>query len=243
MTKRMRMFAGPNGSGKSSVKADVASGMLGYYLNPDDIEKAVQQTGYYDVRDLKLPMQQSEIILFFEQHPLLKRIDDPDFIHEIRFVEKGFIDFANVSIDFNSYLSAILTDFLRQKLIGAGRSFTFETVMSSADKVRTLQQAQDAGFRNYLYYVATEDPLINISRIRHRVRMGGHAVPDDKVVDRYYRSLDLLLDAIRLTNRAYIFDNSGETKIWIAEITAGRDIELKTDLIPQWFSRAVLNKL
>lgn len=162
-------------------------------------------------------------------------------MQSIRFVQSEFIGFADVG--FNSYLSAILTDFLRKKLIESGHSFTFETVMSSADKVQTLQNARNADFRNYLYYVATEDPLINISRIRHRVRMGGHNVPDKKVSERYYRSLDLLLDAVRLTNRAYIFDNSGETKVWIAEITDGTDIELKTDLIPQWFTRAVLDKI
>ncbi|GAA4405953.1 zeta toxin family protein [Nibrella viscosa] len=241
MIKRMRMFAGPNGSGKSTVKSVIEASMLGYYLNPDDIEKAVKRDGYYDVSGLNLPMSEPEIIDFFENHPLINRSEEADFVPAIRFVQEEFIDFANVG--FNSYLSAILTDFLRQKLIEAGRSFTFETVMSSADKVQTLQKARDAGFRNYLYYVATEDPLINISRIRHRVRMGGHNVPDNKVVERYYRSLNLLLDAVRLTNRAYIFDNSGETKVWIAEITDGTDIELKTDLIPHWFTRAVLDKL
>lgn len=115
--------------------------------------------------------------------------------------------------------------------------------MSSADKVQTLKKARAAGFRNYLYYVATEDPLINLSRIRHRVRTGGHNVPDDKVIERYARSLSLLLDAVRLTSRAYIFDNSGETNLWIAEITDGTDIELKTDFVPQWFTRAILDKL
>jgi hypothetical protein len=163
MIKRMRMFAGPNGSGKSTVKSVIDPGMLGYYLNPDDIEKSVNRDDYYDVRGLNLPLSESEIIYFFENHPLLSRAD---FVQSIRFVQKEFIDFANVG--FNSYLSAILTDFLRQKFIEVGRSFTFETVMSSADKVQTLQKARDAGFRNYLYYVATEDPLINISRIRHR---------------------------------------------------------------------------
>jgi hypothetical protein len=41
----------------------------------------------------------------------------------------------------------------------------------------------------------------------------------------------------------YIFDNSGETKVWIAEITDGTYIELKTDLVPQWFTRFMLDKL
>jgi hypothetical protein len=44
---------------------------------------------------------------------------------------------------------------------------------------------------------------------------------------------------------AYIFDNSGEgtDRTWLAEITDGRELELKTDRVPSWFKRAVLDKI
>jgi predicted ABC-type ATPase len=109
-----------------------------------------------------------------------------------------------------------------------------------------LAQAQAAGYRTYLYFVATDDPAINISRVRNRVKLGGHAVPEGLIVKRYYKSLGLLMEAIRCTNRAYIFDNSGDnadrSHTWLAEITDGRNLELKTDLIPAWFRRAVLDQ-
>lgn len=242
MSKRLRMFAGPNGSGKSTVKADVPTSFLGIYLNPDEIEATVKQTGYYDLRGLDLVVSEPELTNFFDTHPLIQRAEEGEYFGPIRLVNDGeFIAFD--TIEFNAYFSAILTDFLRQKLIQAGRSFTFETVMSSADKVQTLQKAQQEGFRTYLYYVATEDPMINVARIRHRVKAGGHAVPTNKVIERYHRSLDLLLDAIRLTNRAYIFDNSGTSRQWVAEITEGTTIQLQTDTVPGWFVKAVLNKL
>jgi predicted ABC-type ATPase len=34
-----------------------------------------------------------------------------------------------------------------ERLLDAGRTFTFETVMSSRDKVEFLRKAQDMGFR------------------------------------------------------------------------------------------------
>jgi predicted ABC-type ATPase len=77
--------------------------------------------------------------------------------------------------------------------------------------------------------VATEDPIINILRVQRRVSLGGHPVPEDKIaaparrgtrrekgdktIALYSRSLDLLVDAIRHTNRAYIFDNSTHQQI------------------------------
>ena len=63
--------------------------------------------------------------------------------------------------------------------------------MSHRSKIDILVQAQQAGYRTYLYFVATDDPTINISRVRNRVALSGHDVPADKIVTRYYRSLDL----------------------------------------------------
>lgn len=147
--------------------------------------------------------------------------------------------------DVNSYVASVIADFIRQELLARKRSFSFETVMSSPDKVRLLDKAQSLGYRTYLYYVATEDPEINVSRVRNRVLNGGHDVPEDKIRSRYDRSLDLLLDAIKRTNRAYIWDNSGgqEDLLWIAEVTDGKDLEIQADEIPTWFKSSVLDKL
>ena len=151
------------------------------------------------------------------------------------------LSFFAVSV--NAYFASVAADFIRQKLLQAKTSFTFETVMSSPDKVALLHKAQQYGYRTYLYYVATEDPEINISRVRYRVKMGGHPVPVDKIVSRYFRSLDLLREAIRYSNRAYIFDNSGSQQVFVAEITEGHQLELKTEKIPNWFKHAVLDKI
>jgi predicted ABC-type ATPase len=145
----------------------------------------------------------------------------------------------------NSYLASALVDFLRQRLIASQTPFTFETVMSHPGKVAILKQAQQSGFRTCLYYIATNDPEINVSRVRNRVRLGGHPVPEDKIVSRYHRSLELLMEAIRFTHRAFIFDNSGhdQDRTWLAEVTDGQVLELKSDVVPAWFQRAVLDKL
>ena len=81
-------------------------------------------------------------------------------------------------ISVNAYFASVTADFLRRKLLEQKKSFTFETVMSSPDKIELLRSAQNMGYRTYLYYVATSDPEINIERIQSRVKMGGHAVPE-----------------------------------------------------------------
>lgn len=139
----------------------------------------------------------------------------------------------------NSYHASVLADFVRHKLLSDGTSFTFETVMSSQDKVAFLCKAQKSGFRTYLYFVATEDPEINVSRVQHRVATGGHSVPREKIISRYARSLALLSQAVACSDRAYVFDNSGEDKVWLAEVTDGCELEMKTDIAAHWFKAAL----
>jgi hypothetical protein len=53
------------------------------------------------------------------------------------------------------------------------------------------------------------------------------------------------MSAIRHSNRAYVFDNSGhnDSQTWLAEITDGQTLEIKTDQIPAWFVKFVLQKI
>jgi predicted ABC-type ATPase len=97
--------------------------------------------------------------------------------------------------------------------------------------------------RSYLYYVATEDPEINIERVAIRVEEGGHNVARDKVTERYPKSLGNLRDAIAASDRAYIFDNSGKDSYLFAEITNGFDLEVKDPKVPVWFQKNVLDTL
>jgi len=237
---RMRMFAGPNGSGKSTIKSVISPELLGIYINPDEIERDITKQGFLDFSTFSIEPRPEEILKYFSNSRLLKKEGLLNLIHQFKSQDNKLF-FSDISL--NSYLASVVADYIRYKLIEDNRSFTFETVMSSPDKIELLRTAQHKGYRTYLYYVATEDPEINLSRIRYRVKMGGHDVPKDKVSSRYDRSLDLLIEAIKFSNRAYIFDNSSQEHIWIAEITNGKILEIKHTLIPNWFKKALLDKL
>lgn len=239
-TPRLRMFAGPNGSGKSMIKSVIRPELLGVYINPDDIEKEIRGRNFLDLASYGVRTTQEEILNFFRRSTLLEKADLLELADALRFSDDK-LDFCTVLA--NAYFASVAADFIRQKLLETGTTFTFETVMSSPDKVQLLQKAQEQGYRTYLYFVATEDPDINISRVHYRVKMGGHAVPEDKIVSRYYRSLNLLREAIRYTTRAYLFDNSGNHQLWVAEITDGKQMEMKTDWMPNWFKVAIGGKV
>lgn len=236
---RMRIFAGPNGSGKSTIKDMLPPAWLGVYINPDDIEKKLREQGYLSLNEFDVAATNQALHEFLLGSSLLRTAG---LLTQATGLELSDGKIHVESAIVNSYLASVLADFIRHKLLQTQNSFTFETVMSSADKVMFLQKAQLAGFRTYLYFVATEDPQINVSRVQHRVATGGHAVPHDKIISRYARSLDLLSDAVTFANRAYIFDNSGHTRVWIAESTDGETLEIKTDQMPAWFKTALWDK-
>lgn len=231
---RLRMFAGPNGSGKTTVKSTLGKpeSWFGLYINPDELEAVIQKTGFLPVEPLGLKFGLSDLQSYFAASTFLAMVGMADAAKAIEWAD-GCLDFRGLT--FNSYHASVLSDFLRRQALQAGLSFSFETVMSAEDKVELLNEAQTRGYRTYLYFVATENPAINIQRVRTRVAAGGHDVPEDKIVSRYHRSLELLKKAIPFTDRAFLFDTSEEEAWYFAEIIDGDRIELQSDEIPSWF--------
>ena len=106
--------------------------------------------------------------------------------------------------------AAIEADRLRHSALDAGADFITETVMS--DEARWapfFHKAKARGYRITLYFVTTSDPAINVARVRIRVKMGEHAVPEDRIYSRYKKVMqDVLPRVLPLTDKAYLFDNS-----------------------------------
>jgi predicted ABC-type ATPase len=128
----------------------------------------------------------------------------------------------------------------------ADSSFSFETVFSHPSKVDELKTAKERGFITYLYVVATEDPVINLKRVKNRVRRGGHNVPDDKVVERYRRTMENIATGFPLADRVYFFDNSASSETgayqYFAEKRNNR-LTLTGNTVPAWFEKNILSKL
>ena len=242
---RIRMFAGPNGSGKSTIKDYLLPRHIGAYLNADELEKILNQTQILDLNTYHESLDRIKLLEFLKTknkqidqqiHPLLSQ--EPELLAENKILF--------VKADVDSYLAARIIDFIRLEFLKLKISFTFETVMSHISKVEFLKAAQEQGFKTYLYYVSTVDPEINIARVQYRVTTGGHPVPEQKIRDRYYRSMDLLMQAVEMTDRTFIFDNSsnGEKAAFLAEIEQAEWLKLNpvvTDF-PIWFVEKVLTE-
>ncbi|MFK0310981.1 zeta toxin family protein [Pseudomonas sp. NPDC090233] len=237
---RLRVFAGPNGSGKSTIKADIPPALTRVFVNADELEKEAKATGFIDLSPFGIEVTLPELVDFHVEHYLIRQKNLTESVRKLG-LQGTRVDYRAIDID--SYLASVVSDFIRQHLLDKCVSFSFETVMSHPSKVAFMQQAQARGYRTYLYFVSTENPTINIDRVAIRVREGGHPVRADLVRQRYARALDLLPDAIAVSNRAYVFDNSGKSAVWLAEITEGTQLEYRTEEIPDWFFDAYVDEV
>ncbi len=114
--------------------------------------------------------------------------------------------------DWNSYeavLSAAkLASKMRENCLEENKSLIFETVLSADDKVDFVQNAIEKGYFIRLFFVGTENPMINASRIARRVMEGGHDVPIPKIISRYSKSIANCCIVSKIIDRAYIYYNS-----------------------------------
>jgi len=103
-----------------------------------------------------------------------------------------------------------------QATIDVHCSIGVETVLSTPKYRRLVTHAKTRGFLVRLIYVVLDSPERNIERVHARVERGGHAVPERKIVERYWRSLEQLPWFMSQADEARIYDNSGAEPVLIA---------------------------
>jgi predicted ABC-type ATPase len=100
-------------------------------------------------------------------------------------------------------------DAQRAQCLASGMSFASETVFSHTSKLDLMAAAKRAGFAVVLLVVCVDDPQQLVQRVATRVDEGGHAVPPERILARYPRTVRHLSVAIRRADLALLYDTSG----------------------------------
>lgn len=124
--------------------------------------------------------------------------------------EKKFFSHIENSEDREKRVAVAVANEIKEYL-KRGESFAFETVFSAERIPQFLLQAKSQGYIISLHFVATEKPEINVSRVAKRVAEGGHDVPKQKILDRYVKSLAVLPELLRFSDKAILYDNSQQS--------------------------------
>ncbi|SOX52330.1 ATPase [Mycobacterium ahvazicum] len=107
----------------------------------------------------------------------------------------------------HSYEAARVAADTRARLIELRRSFIAETVFSHPSKLELIDSAHAATYTVVLHVLLVAEELA-VERVRYRVKAGGHAVPEDKIRQRFQRLWPLVVAAITRCDCATVYDNS-----------------------------------
>ena len=242
MSKKIRIFAGPNGSGKTSLFDRIHKHYhynVGIFVNPDNIELIIKKSGELQFSDFKIQVTQEELNDFFINSSLTLKAG-VDISNTFDVINNVFVLKKKSR---NSYLAAILSEFIRQKLLDTDNTFSTETVMSDPSKIELIILAKEKGFKVYLYYITTDDVRINIERVNSRVLGGGHSVPENKIKKRYKKSLDLLYTGAKNSDKAFLVDSTELPIRLIAEVTNGEVNVNQSTTIPNWYIQNIEDKI
>lgn len=131
----------------------------------------------------------------------------------------------------------------REDCLRKEKSLIFETVMSSPDKLDFIRRAKLAGYFVRVFFISTDNPSINASRIARRVMKGGHDVPISKIISRYAKSIINCTSIAKEVDRLYVYDNSkDDCKAQpLFRLRQGVIGKLYVEEIPEWAKNILPN--
>jgi predicted ABC-type ATPase len=120
------------------------------------------------------------------------------------------------------------------------QSFSLETTLAGNTPLNTMKKAREQGYHITLAYVGIESPRDSMTRVRERVRVGGHDVPVEDILRRYERSMENLPAAIKLADHILLFDNSKSTHTLHLFLEKEFIREIYQEQQPSWLKERVL---
>ncbi len=89
------------------------------------------------------------------------------------------------------------------------QDFGIETTLATRTLLKMVSKAQEAGYFVTVIYFWLESPEKAMERVRDRVRKGGHDIPVETIIRRYYMGLKYLFnDYMKICDRWILADNS-----------------------------------
>ena len=123
------------------------------------------------------------------------------------------------------------------KLLKNKESFAIETTLSGKNHIKTIQKARNLGYQVILIYSYLDNPDFCKNRIKVRVLNGGHDVPHDDIVRRFYRSKENFWHIYKdMVDEWNLFYNGTSEYILVAQYT-NNDIQVFSENLYNEFIR------
>jgi predicted ABC-type ATPase len=95
-----------------------------------------------------------------------------------------------------------------ERAIANRLDYAFETTLGGNTIPALLERAISMGIEVRIWYVGLASVELHIARVRLRVAHGGHDIPEEKIRERYVRSIQNLLHMLPGLTELRVYDNS-----------------------------------
>ena len=114
-----------------------------------------------------------------------------------------------------------------ESLLKKDANFAVETTLSALSYIEKVHKAQEEKFVVNLLFFWLNSTDLAIERVKLRVSQGGHNVPEDVIVRRYYRGLyNFFNHYMDICDNVMFFDNSGEKPRLIMGRVQNNDVDI-----------------
>lgn len=111
-----------------------------------------------------------------------------------------------------------------KELLSRNESFSIETTLATRSYFRLIEKAHQQGYDVTLLYFWLKSPEQAMERVAERVSKGGHNIPPDIIVRRYYEGINNLFKIYMPIVDTWVLVNNSETPRSIVA-TGGKDQE------------------
>ena len=109
-------------------------------------------------------------------------------------------------------------------LLSKNESFSIETTLATRSYFRLIEKAHQQGYEVTLIFFWLKSPEQAIERVAERVSKGGHNIPKDIIVRRYYEGIDNFFGIYMPIVDTWILVNNSDTPRSVIA-TGGKDQE------------------
>jgi predicted ABC-type ATPase len=104
------------------------------------------------------------------------------------------------------------------ELLELNVDFALETTLATRSYASLIRKAQSRGYNVTLLYFWLNSPEVAIERVAKRVAEGGHNIPEETIIRRYYRGIRNFFSIYKsICDRWVVIDNMGLRPIVIAK--------------------------
>jgi len=145
---------------------------------------------------------------------LPEMLDCQEFVNADE-IAKGLSPFQPETVSFHA--GRIMLERITE-LINLEVDFAFETTLTTLSYKNTVEVARKKGYKVTLLFFWLNDVKLAIERVTIRVSEGGHGIPEDVIVRRYFKGLANLTSVfIDICDFWMVIDNSNTPYKFIAE--------------------------